>query len=214
MDSENRKPEELEEEETSLKAAGETEEIEETEQKEEAPLPKPLFVAKTVLNGESQLEATNATTAKSAAVMSYVILGLCVAMFIALVVSFIMKQDAGNLVMGALLLLCIGFVIYNKTAAPKKAVQRWEGELIRAFGKPELNLITEFYDRSLIQTVEEQTDNIMDAGYSEIRDMKESEHLFLLKVNGRQWFFVAKDGFTQGDAESFREFMKQHLEAK
>ena len=214
MDPENKKTEEQEKDLTPAEAEEETEESAETGEIEEAPLPKPKFVVKTVLDGDSQLEATGATTAKSAAVMSYVVLGLCGVMLVALIVAYFTSKNASNLVMAAIILLCIAFLIYNKTTAPKKAVQRWEGQLLRAFGAPRIHLVTEFYDRSLIQTVEEQADNILDAGYSEIKDMKESEHLFLLKVSGRQWFFVAKDGFTTGDAESFREFMKQHLEEK
>ena len=194
----------------------EPEEVTEEKETPEEPkeLPKPLFVVKSVLDGEAQLEATNATTGKSAAIMSYIILGICIAMFVTLTVLFFLYKDTGNLVMAVVLLLCIGFVIYNKKVAPKKAVQRWETDLIRIVGEPRLHLVTEFYEHSLVQTVEEQEDNIMDAGYSEIRDMKESEHLFLLKAGGRQWFFLAKDGFTVGDADSFRKFIRQHLEAK
>ena len=211
MDSENNKTEELKEEETSLKTA-ETDEV--TEKKEEAPLPKPIFVARTVLDGDSQLEGTKTTTGKSAAIVSYAMIALCAVMIVALIVAFFTSKNSSNLLMAGLLLLCMGFVIYNMKIAPKKAVQRWENDMIRMVGEPRVHLLTEFYDLSMIQTVEESPDNMVDAGYSEIKTMKESEHLFLLKASGRQWFMIAKDGFTVGDAESFRKFIQKHMEEK
>lgn len=214
MDSENKKTEELKEEETSLEAAEKSEEIQETEKKEEAPLPELLFSARTVLDGDSQLEATQATTGKSAAIVSYVIMGLCAAMMVALIVAFFTSHNSSNLLMAGLLLICVAFVIYNMKIAPKKAVQRWENDMIRMVGEPRVHLLTEFYDLSMIQTVEESPDNMVDAGYSELRILKESEHLLLLKASGRQWFMIDKEGFTKGDAESFRKFIKEHMEAK
>ena len=51
-------------------------------------------------------------------------------------------------------------------------------------------------------------------GYSALSELKESEHLFLLRRSKQQWFFVAKDGFTVGNAEDFRKFITERLEGK
>ena len=112
----------------------------------------------------------------------------------------------------AFLAALMAFLVYSTLTGPKKAIARWEENMRRSFGTSELHLCTEFYDRALAQTVTED-DSLVTEGYSAIRQMKETEHLILLRHSASQWFFLAKDGFQGGAAEleKFRAFIAQKI---
>ena len=84
---------------------------------------------------------------------------------------------------------------------------------MQSFGSKELHLTTEFYEYSLAQSVQEDG-SVNVQGYSDISELRESEHLFLLRRSKQQWFFVAKDGFTVGSEDAFRTFITERLEGK
>ena len=44
-----------------------------------------------------------------------------------------------------------------------------------------------------------------------LSDLRESEHLFLLRRSQQQRFFIAKDGFTAGTADEFRKFISERI---
>ncbi len=174
----------------------------------------PKYVVKTTLNAAHQIEAADAVQGKGFHIFSYVCMGLCTCMFIALIVIYFIDKNSSNLFMAALLVLTLAFLIYNKYSMPKKSMMRWEQGIERAFGTKELHLTTEFYERSLIQVLEENEENMSDSGYSEITDMRETENLLLLRQSKRQWYFVEKKGFQVGDVESFKKFITERMGGK
>ena len=184
-------------------------EIDELEELE--PITKPKFVVQTTLNADMQIEATKAIQPKSVIVFGYVCMGLCAAMFLALVVMYFVTGGGANLFYAALMLLTLAYLLYSKFVAPKKQRARWESNIRRAFGTNELHLTTEFYELSLVQTLQEDEENIVDAGYSELREMKESETLFLVRCANRQWFFLSKKGFRTGSVDAFRDFINERI---
>ena len=115
-----------------------------------------------------------------------------------------------RLVMAGVLVLVIAFLIYSRLTAPKKALKRWESGMRRSYGTDALHLTTEFFDHSLAQSVEECDDLIVE-GYSKISELRETEHLLLLRCSARQWFFVDKSGFTVGDAEQCKDFLRDRI---
>ena len=119
------------------------------------------------------------------------------------------KRIIGSAVFLAVLM---AYLVYSSLTGPKKAIARWEENMHRSFGTSELHLCTEFYDRALAQTVAEDN-SLMTEGYSAISQMKETEHLILLKHSSTQWFFLAKEGFQGGAAEveKFRAFIAQKI---
>ena len=182
------------------------EELEELE-----PIAPPKFVVETVLSADSQEEAIKVVQPKYINIFSYICIGLCTVMFGALVVVYFQTKNSTNLFYAALMLFTLAFILYNKFVAPKKQRDRWENNILRMFGATELHLTTEFYDLSLIQTMQEDAENMIDAGYSDLTEMKETENLFLLRCKNRQWFFLSKKGFRMGSAESFRRFINERI---
>lgn len=201
----------------------ESEELEETEPdnepyddtddepEEEVPaLDPPLFSVNTVIDAKIQQEASEAVAAKSAKYVSYGCLALVILAFGFLVYQYIVARSTSSLVLMIGAGLVVAYLIYSQITMPKKALERWEASIRRSFGASELHVTTEFYPLSLAQTVKEDG-SVNVQGYSELSDLRESEHLFLLRRTQQQWFFVAKDGFTAGTADEFRKFISERI---
>ena len=186
-------------------------ELYDDEPEEEVPaLDPPLFSVNTVIDAKIQQEASETVAAKSAKYVSYACLGLVILAFGFLVYQYIMVRSTSSLVLMIGAGLVVAYLIYSQITMPKKALERWEASIRRSFGASELHVTTEFYPLSLAQTVKEDG-SVNVQGYSELSDLRESEHLFLLRRTQQQWFFVAKDGFTAGTADEFRKFISERI---
>lgn len=176
------------------------------------PLPEALFRIRTVLDAKAQEEATKTVRGKLLDIITWLFMGICLAFAALMFWQYFTVEEAGtsNLIFGILMIVVLLFSLYNKLFGGKKALQKWESNMIRQFGTSALHLTTEFFPRSLSQSVEE-IDNVLVEGYSSVSSMKESENLFLLNCGGRQWFFIDKKGFEVGDAESFRKFISEKI---
>ena len=168
------------------------------------------FVAKTVLGAEMQLEASKTLAPKVGNIAGFLGIGLMVALLGVTLWQYFTTFQTDRLLMAGLLVLVIAFFVYSRKTAPKKALKRWESSMQRTYGANQLHLTTEFFEHSLAQSVEESDDFIVE-GYSKISELRETEHLLLLRCSARQWFFVAKDGFTVGNADDFKEFIRSHI---
>lgn len=183
----------------------------EEEEEEEAPeLEAPLFAAETVLNAERQLEASKAVSPKIAQMLSYFLIAFAAVGFGLLLWLYFTYGGRRNLVMAILTVLLIGYMVYSRLAMPKKAMRQWELRLYQNYGVSELHLLTEFYDKAMAQTLKEDG-ALSTEGYSAIREMKETEHLFLLRHGAHQWYFIEKTGFTVGTADEFRAFITERI---
>lgn len=192
----------------------ETEESVEIEEAEEAaePMTPPLFTVNTVLCAELQLEASKAVSPKATKYVGYGAFVLAAVGLVLMIYRCIVEGGSTNIVLTAFLAALMAFLVYSTLTGPKKAIARWEENMRRSFGTSELHLCTEFYDRALAQTVAEDS-SLVTEGYSAISQMKETEHLILLRHSASQWFFLAKDGFQGGAAEleRFRAFIAQKI---
>lgn len=190
-------------------------EILEEEQEEIPELPEPLFRVETLLDSQSQKEASMAVRGKAAEIISWVFVGICAFMFGLLLWRYLSAEvrDNSQLIFMGILLFALGMYLYNKFFAQKKALKRWEENLQKQFGTPCLHLTMELFERSLCQSVRETEDTQVE-GYSAINGLKESENLFLLRCSKQQWFFVSKNGFTKGTAQDFREFISEKIGGK
>ena len=221
MDPENEKMEEttaITAEDAAEKAAevtaAEYEETEEAEEAEEAaePMTPPLFTVNTVLCAELQMEASKAVSPKATKYVGYGAFVLAALGLVLMIYRCFAEGGTSNIVLTVFLAVLMAFLVYSSLTGPKKAIARWEQNMHRSFGTSELHLCTEFYDRALAQTVAEDN-SLMTEGYSAISQMKETEHLILLKHSSTQWFFLAKEGFQGGAAEveKFRAFIVQKI---
>lgn len=208
MDSENRETDTQ-----KLEPAGPEELLAEIEEEVPAEPLKPQFSINTTLDAQVQLEASTTLQPKSMKYLNFVLYGLVGVMMIVLLWQFIVSKSTSNLLMMGILALMLVFMLYNRFVTPKKAMIRWEDNLRRQFGTNALHLTTEFFALSLSQTVVE-TGDVLVEGYSAIRDFRESEHLFLLKCGGRNWFFIEKEGFQIGQADAFRSFINAKIGGK
>ena len=181
---------------------------------EEIPQDEPLFVVETTIDAAAQAEASEAAGGKKSKILGWVMIGLCTAALAYILSDCILhqtwKQNAIGLV--AIVLMFV-YSIYSRKAMPRKAIQRWEENIIRRFGTPAMHLTTEFYPLSLAQTLHE-SDDYVDEGYSSLTELLESEHLFFLRYNRQQYFFVSKEGFTKGTPDEFRSFIKARIGGK
>ena len=189
-------------------------EVIDIEETEEAPaLDPPKFSANTVINAAVQKEASETVASKNAKYVSYGCIALVVVAFGLLIWQYVVNRTTMGLMMVLLCALVIVYLVYSQVTMPKKALARWEASIERSFGSKELHLTTEFYEYSLAQSVKEDG-SVNVQGYSDLSELRESEHLFLLRRSKQQWFFVAKDGFTVGSAEDFRTFITERIEGK
>ncbi len=189
---------------------------EELEEEEETPeLPDTLFRVETVLDIESQKEASQAVRGKLMDVVTWVFVGLCVVLLGVFLWQFFSAESRDNsqIFLMVVLVFAIGMSLYNKFIGQKKALKRWEADLQRRYGSPALHLTMEFFERSLCQSVRETEDTQIE-GYSILSQMKESENLFLLHCGKQQWYFVSKKGFTKGTPEDFRKFISEKIGGK
>ena len=200
-------------EETSLEATyndeNKNDASEEAEQPAE-PLEPAKFVAKTTLNAQMQLEASKQLAPKFGLVTSILGIGLMVVLLGITVYQYFTTKANDRLLMTGVLVLVIAFFVYSRLAAPKKALKNWETKLRRTYGTDALHLTTEFFEHSLAQSVEEIDDFIVE-GYSKISELRETEHLLLLRCSAKQWFFVEKAGFTTGSVDDFLEFIRARM---
>ena len=210
MDMEEKLTEEPIEEESVEPIEEELDEVIEETAEEVPPLETPRFAANTVLNAERQLEASKAVSPKFAQMISYLLIAICVAFLGVLIWLYFSTGDSKNLLMAIIVVALLGYMVYSRIAMPKKAMLRWEEKLLNNYGVRELHLCTEFYDMALAQTLQEDGD-LTTEGYSEITELKETEHLFLLRHNSQQWYFVEKSGFTVGTPDEFRTFITERI---
>ena len=181
------------------------------EEEEEVPeLEAPRFAAETVLNAERQLEASKAVSPKIAQMLSYFLIVFAAAAVGLLLWLYFTYGGKRNLVMAILTVLLIGYMVFSRLTMPKKAMRQWELRLYQNYGVSELHLLTEFYGKAMAQTLKEDG-SLSTEGYSAIREMKETEHLFLLRHGAQQWYFIDKAGFTVGTADEFRTFITERI---
>ena len=176
---------------------------------------QPLFVSKTVIDVNTQSEASMAAMKKRVRNTNRVLYGFTGAIAITMVVDAVRNQSWGkNGVMLLILAILMVFVALSQKNMPKKAMQNWEMSIRQRYGSSALHLTTEFYELSLAQTLEEDEEQFTVAGYSSIFELKETENLFLLRHGRDQYYFISKKGFTTGTAEEFRTFIQKRIGGK
>ena len=176
---------------------------------------QPVFVCNTVIDVDAQLEASKAAMGKTGRISDLILYLISAAMVIYLAIDSIRnsrwQQNAFTFILiGAVMV----FILISRKSTPKKAMARWEEAIIKKYGSPALHINTEFYELSLAQSLREDEEQFICAGYSTIIEIVETENLFLLRHGKNQYYFVSKKGFTLGTADQFRSFMMQRIGGK
>ena len=175
---------------------------------------EPLFIVKTRIDKQFQEEASRTVMGKAPLVMNIILYSVFGLSFLWLLIDSLFNK---NLDKNAILLILIPVVLIytflNRKSGPQKALKRWEDNIIRRFGTTALHLTTEFYPRSLAQTMEEDG-TLLTEGYSALQEVKESDNLFLLRYDKQSYFFVYKYGFQKGTVDEFRTFINARIGGK
>lgn len=173
----------------------------------------PVFVVESPVNIKVQKELTEALASARSRLISYIFIALFVVAVVLFFDRYIEFGGIGNLLVLLLTLAGFGYMIYVYAFLPKKSLRRWEETVFLAYGVREAHLVTEFYEKSLSQTLQEDgTLTVQD--YSGLTELRETDHLFLLRLGENQWFFVNKEGFTTGTPEEFRIFISTRIGGK
>ncbi len=169
----------------------------------------PIFVCKTVIDSNSQLEGSKAAIGKAAGGSNWIFYGIYLLMGGYLIADSIINSHwQKNALMLVLVAAMTGFTIYSKKTGTKRAMAHWEEAIFKKYGSKALHVTTEFYNHSLVQTIAEDEEQLVCDGYSSVTKIVETENLFLLNHGKNQYYFVAKDGITGGSVDEFRTFIQ------
>ncbi len=173
---------------------------------------KPVFVCHTCLDVDAHLEASKAALGKGSWVFNLITYLIFAGVAGYMVFDSIQNHRwQANAIYFVVIVALFVFLMITRKNAPKKAMARWEEAIIQRYGSPALHLTTEFYELSLAQSLREDEEQFICAGYSSVKEIVETEKLFLLRHGKNQFYFVAKDGFTRGTAEEFRSFITRKM---
>ena len=175
---------------------------------------EPLFIVKTRIDKQFQEEASRTVMGKAPLVMNIILYSVFGLSFAWLLIDALFNGNLGkNMILLILIPVVLIYTYLNRKSGPKKALKRWEDNLIRRFGTTALHLTTEFYPHSLAQTMEEDG-TLLTEGYSALQEVKESDNLFLLRYDKQSYFFVYKYGFQKGTVDEFRTFINARIGGK
>lgn len=189
------------------------EEIKTVRAEEQAQAPVARFTAETALNIELHEEANRAMSGKFGTISFIVSVSLLTAFLAASVYVLLSSKNGASWMYIVVCLVAIGMLLYSRLFGQKKQLKKWEERVQAAFGTNALHLTTEFYDHVLTQSIRESGD-ATDCGYSSLRELRESEHLFLLKNANGKFFFVDKRTVRGGTENELRAFLQEKIGGK
>ena len=175
----------------------------------------PIFVCNTAIDAKAQMEASKAAMGKSGLIASLIMFGICGLAEGYLILDSIKNDRWQNNAIMLILIAAISiFTFFTRNSATKKAITKWEEAMIKKYGSPALHVTTEFYELSLAQSLREDEEQFVCDGYSSVKEIIETEHLFLLRHGKGQFYFISKDGFTRGAPEEFHSFILERIGGK
>ena len=140
------------------------------------------FSVDTTIDADIQYEASKSLMPRYVQLLTWVCFGLSVVLLGIMVWQYVMTKNTMHLVLALLLVLVVGYALFNQLRGPRTALRRWQ-----------------------------ENGEVLDAGYSTITELRETEHLFLLHCGRQQWYFVNKAGFTKGTPDEFRTFISERI---
>lgn len=174
---------------------------------------KPRFSVQTELNIALHEEANRAMSGKTGTIMFFVAVGMIAAYLIASIWLLLSSQNGASWLSIVICLIAIGMLLYSRLFGQKKQLKKWEERVQASFGTNALHLTVDFYEHILTQTIRESGDSV-ECGYSQLRELRESEHLFLLKNSNGNFFFLDKSAVCGGSAGELRAFLQERIGGK
>ena len=173
---------------------------------------EPIFVCNTTIDVHAQLEASKAAVGKRNRNFNMAMyLGFAIVVAYLVLDSVLNHHWQANIFSFLMVGVVLVFLLVSRKSTPKKAMAHWEDAMTKRYGTPAIHVNTEFYELSLAQSLWEDEEQFVCDGYSSVKEIIETENLFLLRYAKNQYYFVAKNGFTVGTADQFRSFMEQRM---
>ena len=179
--------------------------------KQKKPTEPPRFSVESQINVKVQKEITAALAPVRSRIIGYLLIGVLLGAMLLFLDRYIESGGMGDILVCLLSLAGLLYMLYAYAIKPVIYLRRWEKAVVLAYGVKVAHLTTEFYEQSLAQTLQEDgTLTLQD--YAGLTELRQTAHLYLLRTDKQQWFFVSKDGFTTGDPADFPAFINARIQ--
>ena len=113
------------------------------------------FSVDTTIDADIQYEASKSLMPRYVQLLTWVCFGLSVVLLGIMVWQYVMTKNTMHLVLALLLVLVVGYALFNQLRGPRTALRRWQQNIQSKYGSNALHLHTDFYDLTLAQTLQE-----------------------------------------------------------
>ena len=110
------------------------------------------FSVDTTIDADIQYEASKSLMPRFVRLLTWVCFGLSVVLLGIMVWQYVMTKNTMHLVLALLLVLVVGYALFNQLRGPRTALRRWQQNIQTKYGSNALHLHTDFYDLTLAQT--------------------------------------------------------------
>ena len=111
------------------------------------------FSVDTTIDANIQYEASKSLMPRYVQLLTWVCFGLSVVLLGIMVWQYVMTKNTMHLVLALLLVLVVGYALFNQLRGPRTALRRWQQNIQSKYGSNALHLHTDFYDLTLAQTL-------------------------------------------------------------
>ena len=108
---------------------------------------EPRFSVDTTIDADIQYEASKSLMPRYVQLLTWVCFGLSVVLLGIMVWQYVMTKNTMHLVLALLLVLVVGYALFNQLRGPRTALRRWQQNIQSKYGSNALHLHTDFYDR-------------------------------------------------------------------
>lgn len=110
---------------------------------------EPKFSVDTTIDADIQYEASKSLMPRYVQLLTWVCFGLSVVLLGIMVWQYVMTKNTMHLVLALLLVLVVGYALFNQLRGPRTALRRWQQNIQTKYGSNALHLHTDFYDLTL-----------------------------------------------------------------
>ena len=114
-----------------------------------------IFCRLVTIDADIQYEASKSLMPRYVQLLTWVCFGLSVVLLGIMVWQYVMTKNTMHLVLALLLVLVVGYALFNQLRGPRTALRRWQQNIQTKYGSNALHLHTDFYDLTLAQTLQE-----------------------------------------------------------
>ena len=103
------------------------------------------FSVDTTIDADIQYEASKSLMPRYVQLLTWVCFGLSVVLLGIMIWQYVMTKNTMHLVLALLLVLVVGYALFNQLRGPRTALRRWQQNIQSKYGSNALHLHTDFY---------------------------------------------------------------------